>query len=80
MWITNTGEMFKLVLIEVWFLAIALVLFFSIAGGKRKKKSGYSWEKKSGASVPLVVVALVMIVALAVYVGVYFYNANTIRF
>lgn len=44
MWLTDTGEMFKLVFIEVWLFVTILLLFFSMLGGK--KKNGYSWEKK----------------------------------
>lgn len=80
MWLTDTNGMIKLILIEIWFLAIALFLFFSIAGGKRNKKNSYSWEKKNGASISWVIISLVSLIGLAIYVGVYLYDANNIRF
>lgn len=78
MWISNTGEMFKLVLIEAWLLVTVVLLVVSIAGGR--KKNGYSWEKKKGASVGMVIVAILLLIALGIYIGVYLYDRNTIKF
>ena len=78
MWLTNTGEMFKLVLIEVWLLVTVLILFFSMIGGKRK--NGYSWEKQRGARVGMVLVAIISLIALGIYIGLYLYDRNTLKF
>ncbi|MDT2472427.1 MAG: hypothetical protein SOZ13_12940 [Enterococcus avium] len=78
MWLTDTGEMFKLVFIEVWLFVTVLLLFFSMLGGK--KKNGFSWEKKRGANVGMVIVAIISLIALGIYIGVYLYDRNTLKF
>ncbi|MGK0552031.1 hypothetical protein ACSFB8_09325 [Enterococcus faecalis] len=76
MWITNSGEMVKLLYIELAFVVVIGMLILSLLGKRNKKQ--YSWEQKRGANTFLVLLAIILLIVLAVSVGVYLYKRNTI--
>ena len=75
--ITNTDGMWELVRIELMILVVVGLLVYSVIG---KRKGTYSWEKQKGAKVVPVLIAVVALIAFGVYLGIYLYNRNVIKF
>ena len=56
------------------FIMIVLAIFW------KRKKGTFIWEKKTGAAITPLVIALVLLIILAVYISLIFYHAFVYRF
>lgn len=75
--ITNTDGMWELVRFELIVLVIVGLLVYSLVGNR---KGTYSWEKQKGAKVIPVLIAIAVLIAFGLYLGVYLYNRNVMKF
>lgn len=74
--ITNTDGMWSLVRLELFLVVIIGLLVVSLF----KKKKTYSWDKKSGANTALVMIAILLLIGFAIYLGIVLYQRNVIQF
>lgn len=75
--ITNTDGMWELVGMEMILLVIIGLLVYALLG---KRKGTYAWEKQKGAKSAPVIIAIVALIVFSVYLGLYLYDRNVIKF